>query len=128
MRSTPRHGPSSNFDTGSISNALERMWADRVECSTVIEFSQESIMLAITKIGLRSLIESTRLSVFSSYGLQQIQVDCLFLKHKLWEWVPDEHVLNCLYDDLISSAINQCDDPRLLDPAIAKRICEESDR
>ncbi|KAE9556197.1 hypothetical protein FO519_000536 [Halicephalobus sp. NKZ332] len=125
---TPRHGPSSNFDTGSISSALERMWADRIESSTVVEFKQESIMLAVTKIGLRSLIESTRLRVFSCCGLQQIQVDCLYLKHKLWDYVPDEHVLNCLYDDLVSSAINQCNDPRLLDPATAKKICEDNDK
>lgn len=36
----------------------------------------------------------------------------------------DEHALNSLVDEVVSSVVNQCVDPKILDPAFVKRICE----
>uniref|UniRef100_A0A914QUU1 Uncharacterized protein n=1 Tax=Panagrolaimus davidi TaxID=227884 RepID=A0A914QUU1_9BILA len=55
---TPRHiASTSTFETGSLSSALEKMWTEKVEYNTVIDFKQEIILLAIVKIGLRSLVD-----------------------------------------------------------------------
>uniref|UniRef100_A0A914Y6J0 Vacuolar protein sorting-associated protein 51 homolog n=1 Tax=Panagrolaimus superbus TaxID=310955 RepID=A0A914Y6J0_9BILA len=125
---TPRHVAStSTFETGSLSSALEKMWTEKVEYNTVIDFKHEVVLLAIVKIGLKSLVEFSRLLLFSCNGLQQMQVDCLFLKQKLWQFVHDEHVLNSLIDEVVASVVIQCTEPRLLEPSVANLICEKSD-
>uniref|UniRef100_A0AC35FXQ3 Vacuolar protein sorting-associated protein 51 homolog n=1 Tax=Panagrolaimus sp. PS1159 TaxID=55785 RepID=A0AC35FXQ3_9BILA len=125
---TPRHiASTSTFETGSLSSALEKMWTEKVEYNTVIDFKQEIILLAIVKIGLKSLVEFSRLLLFSCNGLQQMQVDCLYLKQKLWQYVHDEHVLNSLIDEVVASVVIQCTEPRLLEPSVANLICEKSD-
>uniref|UniRef100_A0A914XT87 Vacuolar protein sorting-associated protein 51 homolog n=1 Tax=Panagrolaimus superbus TaxID=310955 RepID=A0A914XT87_9BILA len=126
---TPRHAAStSTFETGSLSSALEKMWTEKVEYNTVIDFKQDTVVLAIVKIGLKSLVESSRLLLFSCNGLQQMQVDCLYLKQKLWQFVNDEHVLNSLIDEVVASVVIQCTEPRLLEPSTANLICEKSDK
>uniref|UniRef100_A0AC34FEP0 Vacuolar protein sorting-associated protein 51 homolog n=1 Tax=Panagrolaimus sp. ES5 TaxID=591445 RepID=A0AC34FEP0_9BILA len=126
---TPRHAAStSTFETGSLSSALEKMWTEKVEYNTVIDFKQDIVLLAIVKIGLKSLVESSRLLLFSCNGLQQMQVDCLYLKQKLWQFVNDEHVLNSLIDEVVASVVIQCTEPRLLEPSVANLICEKSDK
>jgi hypothetical protein len=125
---TPRHiASTSTYETGSLSSALEKMWTEKVEYNTVIDFKQEIILLAIVKIGLKSLVEFSRLLLFSCNGLQQMQVDCLYLKQKLWQYVHDEHVLNSLIDEVVASVVIQCTEPRLLEPSVANLICEKSD-
>uniref|UniRef100_A0A7E4VM06 Vacuolar protein sorting-associated protein 51 homolog n=1 Tax=Panagrellus redivivus TaxID=6233 RepID=A0A7E4VM06_PANRE len=94
----------------------------------VIDFKQESVLAAVIKIGLKSLVEHLRVNVYSRNGLQQMQVDCLFLRGKLWAHVSDEHVLNTLIDDIVSSVVIQCQQPVLLDPKVANEVCELSDK
>ena len=106
----------STLETGSLSSALEKMWTEKVEYNTIIEFKKESILLAIVKIGLKSFVETSRLQTFSCNGLQQMQVDCIYLKQKLWQYVNDEHVLNSLIDEASASAVFRCLEPRLLEP------------
>ncbi|VDK60466.1 unnamed protein product [Gongylonema pulchrum] len=82
-----------------------------------------SLLTAVVNIALKSFLESVRLQTFSTFGLQQIQVDCCFLQQNLWRYTSDEQVALSLIDEIVSSAVRRCVDPKLMEPTTVKTIC-----
>uniref|UniRef100_A0A0M3HWJ5 Vacuolar protein sorting-associated protein 51 homolog n=1 Tax=Ascaris lumbricoides TaxID=6252 RepID=A0A0M3HWJ5_ASCLU len=121
-RSHARRNP--NFDACSISSTLDKLWTERVDFCANIEFNRTSVLTAIVSVALKSFAESVRLQTFSKFGLEQIQVDCYFLQQNLWRYISDEQITMSLLDEIISSAVHRSFDPKLMDPAIVKAICE----
>lgn len=72
-----------------VSN-IHRLFSEKVEIFTPVEFSKVSISTGIIKISLKTLIECIRLRTFSRFGLQQIQVDAHYLQMNLWRFVSNE--------------------------------------
>ncbi|CAG9537104.1 unnamed protein product [Cercopithifilaria johnstoni] len=111
------------FDTCSISSALDKLWSERIDFCTNVEFNRMSILTAIVNIALKSFLECVRLQIFSRFGLQQIQVDCCFLRQNLWRHLTDEQIALSLIDEIISSAVHRSIDPKLMEPVAAKALC-----
>lgn len=81
--------PSMNLETNFIPN-IHRLFSEKIEIFTPVEFSKVSISTGIIKISLKTLLECIRLRTFSKFGLQQIQVDAHYLQMNLWRFVADE--------------------------------------
>lgn len=72
------------------SSFVHRLFSERIEIFTSVEFSRTSILTGIIKICLKTLLECIRLKTLSKFGLQQIQVDAHYLQMNLWKFVSDE--------------------------------------
>jgi hypothetical protein len=61
-------------------------------------------MNAIVRLTLNGMCEFVRGQKFSRQGLEQMQVDCAFMRQKLWICVGDEHMLNMSIEDVVTAA------------------------
>ncbi|CAG2165668.1 unnamed protein product [Oppiella nova] len=82
------YGPST-FDNSLMSN-IQKLFTEKIEIFSCVEFSRLSALTGIIKIGLKTLIECVRLCTFSRYGLQQMQVDSYYLQTHVWAYASDE--------------------------------------
>ncbi|XP_045133985.1 vacuolar protein sorting-associated protein 51 homolog isoform X2 [Portunus trituberculatus] len=115
----------SQLDNSLVAN-LNKLWSERIEIFAPVEFTRLSILTGIVKISLKTLLESVRLRTFSRFGLQQVQVDAHYLRTYLWSYVADEHVLNVLLDEVVTSASVRCCEPELMEQRVVEFICDQS--
>ncbi|XP_058463674.1 vacuolar protein sorting-associated protein 51 homolog [Malaya genurostris] len=115
----------SQMDSTFVSN-IHRLFSEKIEIFSSVEFSKVSIMTGIIKICLKTLLECVRLRTFSKYGLQQIQVDAHFLQMNLWRFVTDENLIHVLLDEILGSAVLRCLEPILMEPNAVEIICERN--
>ncbi|XP_037951056.1 vacuolar protein sorting-associated protein 51 homolog [Teleopsis dalmanni] len=108
-----------------VSN-IHRLFSERIDIFTSVEFSKVSIITGVVKIGLKTFLECVRLRTFSKYGLQQIQVDTHYLQMNLWRFVTDENLVNFLLDEILGSAVHRCLDSVLMEPNAVEIICERA--
>uniref|UniRef100_A0A0N5AFM2 Vacuolar protein sorting-associated protein 51 homolog n=1 Tax=Syphacia muris TaxID=451379 RepID=A0A0N5AFM2_9BILA len=123
LRSLTRRNP--NFDACSISSTLDKLWAERVDFCANVEFNRTSVLTALVNISMKSLLESVRLQTFSTSGLHQIQIDCAFLQQRLWRFITDDQGTVSFIDEIVSSAVHRCVDPKLLGPLVVSEICSK---
>ncbi|XP_065860334.1 vacuolar protein sorting-associated protein 51 homolog [Euphorbia lathyris] len=103
---------------------LAKLFKQKIEIFTKTEFTQESVVTTIVKLGLKSLQEFARLQTFSRSGFQQIQLDIQFLRAPLKESVEDEAAIDFLLDEAIVGASERCLDPVPLEPAILDKLIQ----
>lgn len=103
---------------------LHKLFSDKIEIFTPIEFTKTSILTGIIKISLKTHLEFVRLKTFSKFGLQQIQVDIHYLQAHLWRYVTDENLVQSLLEEILQSASLRCVDPVLMVPSIVEILCE----
>ncbi|KAJ8944212.1 hypothetical protein NQ318_014574 [Aromia moschata] len=115
---TPNH-----LDSTVVSN-MHKLFSERIEIFSTVEFSKVSILTGIIKISLKTFMECVRLKTFSKYGLQQIQVDTHYLQLYLWRFVVDENLVHFLLDEILGSAVHRCLEPVLMEPSVVDIICE----
>ncbi|XP_032572487.1 vacuolar protein sorting-associated protein 51 homolog isoform X2 [Drosophila sechellia] len=115
----------SQLESSYVSN-IHRLFSERVEIFTSVEFTKASIIMGIIKIGLKTLLECVRLRTFSKFGLQQIQVDAHYLQMNLWRFVSDENLVNFLLDEILGSAVQRCLESVLMEPNAVEIICERA--
>lgn len=113
----------STIDNSLMSN-IQKLFSEKIEIFSAVEFSKVSVMTGIIKISLKTFLECVRLRTFSKYGLQQAQVDIRYLKLYLWHFVVDENLVHVLLDEIMSSTINRCFDPIQMEPSVVEVICE----
>jgi len=106
------------------SSLLSKLFSDQIEIFGQIQFTKLSILTGIIKIGLKAFLESVRLRTFGKYGLQQVQVDVCYLKEYLWRFVEEERLLNFLLEEVITSTIDRCIEPVLMEPSVIILLCE----
>uniref|UniRef100_A0A914KVV8 Vacuolar protein sorting-associated protein 51 homolog n=1 Tax=Meloidogyne incognita TaxID=6306 RepID=A0A914KVV8_MELIC len=132
---------------GSSGGIVERLWGDDDNDDTdgeennkngegaikeflanlKVEFRRDIVMNALIRLLSLSLCEFVRAQPkFSRNGLEQLQVDCAYMRQKLWAHAGDEHMLNMSIEDVVTAAVNQCAQPKLLDPSVVRAICEEN--
>ncbi|KAJ8968155.1 hypothetical protein NQ314_002412 [Rhamnusium bicolor] len=115
---TPNH-----LDSTLVSN-MHKLFSERIEIFSTVEFNKVSILTGIIKISLKTFMECVRLKTFSKYGLQQIQVDTHYLQLYLWRFVADENLVHFLLDEILGSAVHRCLEPVLMEPSVVDIICE----
>ncbi|XP_067631677.1 vacuolar protein sorting-associated protein 51 homolog [Eurosta solidaginis] len=113
----------SQLESNYASN-IHRLFSERVDIFTNVDFSKVSIVTGIIKIGLKTLLECVRLRTFSKFGLQQVQVDTHYLQMNLWRFVTDENIVNFLLDEILGSAVHRCLESILMEPNAVEIICE----
>jgi hypothetical protein len=107
-----------------LMNNIQKLFAEKIEIFSQVEFSKISVLTGIVKVTLKTLLECTRLKTFSKYGLQQIQVDCHYLQLYLWRFVSDENLIYILLEEILTSSIQRCTDPQLMESRVVELICE----
>ncbi|KAL9983794.1 hypothetical protein ACROYT_G006024 [Oculina patagonica] len=114
---------STAFDSSLLSN-IQKLFSERIEIFSSVEFSKVSMLTGIVKIGLKTLLECVRLRTFGKYGLQQIQVDTHYLQMYLWRFVSDENLVHFMLEEVVNSTVNRCLSPELMEPSVIEVICE----
>lgn len=117
---------SSTMDSSLASN-IQKLFSEKVDYFAPVEPSKVSVLTAIIKLGLKTLLECVRLQTFARYGLQQIQVDCHYLQLYLWRFVSDEAVVHQLLEEVLGSALHRSleQPPVLMEPSVVEVICDK---
>lgn len=115
--------PSTGFDQSLMSN-IQKLFSEKIEIFSAVEFSKVSILTGIIKITLKTLLECVRLRIFSKFGLQQIQVDTLYLQLYLWRFVTDEKLVHVMLDEVVNSTVHRCVEPEMMETSVVEVICE----
>uniref|UniRef100_A0A6M2DRE6 Vacuolar protein sorting-associated protein 51 homolog n=1 Tax=Xenopsylla cheopis TaxID=163159 RepID=A0A6M2DRE6_XENCH len=115
----------SQLDSSLVSN-IHKLFSERIDMFSSVNFTKISILTGIIKISLKTLLECIRLRTFSKFGLQQVQVDTHYLQLYLWRFVSDENLIHFLLDEILGSAVHRCLEPVLMEPSIVEVICERS--
>ncbi|CAI5930413.1 unnamed protein product [Closterium sp. NIES-64] len=113
---------------GTRGRVLERdvakLFKQRVEIFTKLEFTQVSVMATVVKLTLKSFQECVRLETFNRGGYQQIQLDALFLCESLRAYVDDESAVDTLMDEVCTAAAERSLDPTSMDAVAMDRIMQ----
>ncbi|XP_055004204.1 LOW QUALITY PROTEIN: vacuolar protein sorting-associated protein 51 homolog [Boleophthalmus pectinirostris] len=115
--------PSAPMDTNLLNN-IHKLFSERIDIFSSVEFNKVSVMTGIIKISLKTFLECVRLRTFGRYGLQQIQVDCHYLQMYLWRFVSDENLVHFLLDEIVGSSAHRCLDPAPMEQSVIEVICE----
>ncbi|GMI66635.1 modified transport to the vacuole 16, UNHINGED, vacuolar protein sorting 51 [Hibiscus trionum] len=103
---------------------LAKLFKQKVEIFTKVEYTQESVETTIVKLCLKSLQEFVRLKTFNRSGFQQIQLDVQFLRTILRENIDVEEAIDFLLDEVIVAASERCLDPVPLEPPILDKLVQ----
>ncbi|XP_028779007.1 vacuolar protein sorting-associated protein 51 homolog [Neltuma alba] len=103
---------------------LAKLFKQKVEIFSKVEYTQGSVITTIVKLCLKSLQEFVRLQTFNRSGFQQIQLDTQFLRTPLREVVEDEAAMDFLLDEVIVAAAERCLDPIPLEPPILDKLIQ----
>ncbi|XP_057424291.1 vacuolar protein sorting-associated protein 51 homolog [Lotus japonicus] len=103
---------------------LAKLFKQKVEIFTKVEYTQESVVTAIVKFCLKSLQEFVRLHTYNRSGFQQIQLDIQFLRIPIREIVEDEAAIDFLLDEIIIGTAERCLDPIPLEPPILDKLIQ----
>ncbi|XP_020113910.1 vacuolar protein sorting-associated protein 51 homolog [Ananas comosus] len=101
---------------------LAKLFEQKMEIFTKVEYTQESVISTVIKLCLKSLQEFVRLQTFNRSGFQQIQLDIEFLKTPLKDFVDDGAAIDFLLKEVISAAHERCLDPIPLEPPILDKL------
>ncbi|KAK3521581.1 hypothetical protein QTP70_014773 [Hemibagrus guttatus] len=123
LRYAPSYTPSAPMDTNLLSN-IHKLFSERIDIFSPVEFNKVSVLTGIVKISLKSLVECVRVRSFGRFGLQQVQVDCHYLQLYLWRFVSDENLVHFLLDEIVSSTAHRCIDPVPMEQSVIELICE----
>ncbi|KAI0492793.1 hypothetical protein KFK09_027069 [Dendrobium nobile] len=105
-----------------LESHLAKLFEQKMEIFTKVEYTQESVVSTVVKLCLKSLQEFVRLQTLNRSGYQQIQLDIEFLKNPLKEYVDDEAAIDFLLKEVISAAHERCLDPIPLEPPILDKL------
>uniref|UniRef100_A0A0E0KIT4 Vacuolar protein sorting-associated protein 51 homolog n=1 Tax=Oryza punctata TaxID=4537 RepID=A0A0E0KIT4_ORYPU len=105
-----------------LENHLAKLFEQKMEIFTKVEYTQESVISAVLKLCLKSLQEFVRLQTLNRSGFQQIQLDMEFLKTSLKDFVDDEAAISFLLKEVNNAAHERCLDPIPLEPPILDKL------
>ena len=105
-----------------LENHLAKLFEQKMEIFTKLEYTQESVISTVLKLCLKSLQEFVRLQTFNRSGFQQIQLDMEFLKSSLKEFIDDEAAISFLLKEVNNAAHERCLDPIPLEAPILDKL------
>ncbi|KAI3693807.1 hypothetical protein L1987_76759 [Smallanthus sonchifolius] len=103
---------------------LAKLFKQKMEIFTKVVHTQESVVMTIVKLCLKSLQEFVRMHTFNWSGFQQIQLDMQYLRITLKDNADDEAAVEFLLDEVMVAAAERCVDPSPLEPAILDRLVQ----
>mmetsp|Transcript_18627 Transcript_18627/g.47206 ORF Transcript_18627/g.47206 Transcript_18627/m.47206 type:complete len:953 (-) Transcript_18627:187-3045(-) len=118
------------LETGNVERNLAKIFREKVKVfGGPVQFTQSAILGAIAGIGLKSLVECIRLQTLGRAGLQQLQLDCHYLRPLLRRYTGGrgQQVVESLLDEVVSAGVERSTDPTLLEPAVLDRILNSMD-
>lgn len=95
-------------DIDELGSELNSSKRQHLDIYTPTKFTQRSIILGIVKIVLKAMVEYIRACSFNKNGLQQIQLDILYLQQELGKYVSDENLVVAILKDASRSAELRC--------------------
>ncbi|CAM6035674.1 unnamed protein product [Sphagnum compactum] len=118
----------SNMSHRARNQLLERdvakLFTERVEIFTKLEFNQASVVSTVVKMTLKSFQECVRLQTFNRSGYQQIQLDMHYLRDPLHNLLDNETVVDFLLDEVCLAAAERCLDAVPLEMAILDKLVQ----
>lgn len=120
-------------DTTNEGTVLERnvakLFRQRVQLGLKAEFSQSSIQAGILGAGLKSWIECVRQKTLSRTGLQQLQLDVMYLRPLVARFVrgKESDSVNALLEEVIAAAMERSLDPTLLEASVVDKVLTTDD-
>lgn len=105
-----------------LESHLAKLFEQKMEIFTKIEYTQESVISTVVKLCLKSLQEFVRLQTFNRSGYQQIQLDIEFLKNPLKEFIDDDAAIDFLLQEVTNAAHERCLDPIPLELPILDKL------
>jgi len=97
----------------------------KVDVFGPLDFSANSVLAGIVKIGLKTMLECVRLRTFGRNGYQQIQVDIHFMRIVLWSLLGKNGPVDVLLSEVEQSVVERCTDPTPMEQPIIAKICED---
>merc|ERR1712039_881958 len=90
-------------------------------------FSMSGALAGILRIAFKALFEYVREVTFSSFGLQQLQLDAELFEEVSRDFVEaeDAGMLGSLLGEAVNSASQRCEEPTLLDPTILEALVSQ---
>ncbi|KAJ3697586.1 hypothetical protein LUZ61_001291 [Rhynchospora tenuis] len=116
-----------------LENHLAKLFEQKMEIFTKVEYTQESVISTVIKLCLKSLQEFVRLQTLNRSGYQQIQLDMEFLKAPLKQLVDDDDAaIDFLLKEVNNAAHERCLDPipleaPILDKLISAKLVKNKD-
>jgi hypothetical protein len=118
-------GPVSSASRGHAEDSLDGLFARKASYFGKITFQPKSILSAVARLALKSLLEAVRCQVFERNGYQQITLDCDVLSRVLVDFVSDAQLLSAISSDIMNAAKERALDPTPLDGAVMAKLTSE---
>eukprot|EP01122_Echinamoeba_exundans_P008521 TRINITY_DN2838_c0_g1_i2.p1 TRINITY_DN2838_c0_g1~~TRINITY_DN2838_c0_g1_i2.p1 ORF type:complete len:762 (-),score=140.74 TRINITY_DN2838_c0_g1_i2:808-3093(-) len=118
-------GPVSNASRGHAEDSLDGLFARKASYFGKITFQPKSILSAVARLALKSLLEAVRCQVFERNGYQQITLDCDVLARVLIDFVSDSQLLSAITSDIMNAAKERALDPTPLDGTVMAKLTAE---
>jgi len=119
-----------NVNKSAMEMDLERQWAKKAQVFTSVPFTRNGAVAAVLSIAFKALFEYVRGETFSTFGLQQLQLDAEFLLEASRDFVEPEDGgnLGSLVAEAVSSASQRCTQqpPVLLEPAVLEALVSQN--
>lgn len=117
------------LETGNVERNVAKLFRGKVKIFGNVQFTQSNLLAAIAGVGLKSLVECIRLQTLGRAGLQQLQLDCHYLRPLLRRFTggPSSAVVEQLLGEVVSAGVERSSDPQLLEPAVMDRILSSCD-
>mmetsp|Transcript_76643 Transcript_76643/g.151628 ORF Transcript_76643/g.151628 Transcript_76643/m.151628 type:complete len:783 (+) Transcript_76643:94-2442(+) len=100
------------YRDGEKMEQLEQLFVKRQPVFDHVPCNRNAAVVSIVHIAFKALNEYMRDETFSKFGLQQVQMDCAFLRKVIGDIVAteDASMLCYLLDEVLSSASQRCND------------------
>mmetsp|Transcript_22138 Transcript_22138/g.37821 ORF Transcript_22138/g.37821 Transcript_22138/m.37821 type:complete len:244 (-) Transcript_22138:217-948(-) len=118
------------LETGAVERNLAKIFREKIKVfGAPVQFTQAALLGSIAGVGLKSLVECIRLQTLGRAGLQQLQLDCHYLRPLLRRFTGgrSQQVVDSLLDEVVSAGVERALDPTLLEPAVLDRILSNMD-
>lgn len=96
----------------------KRFYGRRPEAMRAVDFSRDSVLCGVIRLGLKSMFESVRLRSFANGGFHAIQVDKHYLEKELIKITGPISEINNTLDDIEMNAYERCIDPTNLEISV----------
>lgn len=107
----------------------KKFYGRRPEAMRTVNFSHDSVLCGVIRLGLKSMFESVRLRSFANGGFHAIQVDKHYLEKELIKIAGQISEINNTLDDIEMNAYERCIDPTNLEISVieSKLLSQKQD-
>lgn len=91
-------------------------------------FVPHQILFSVVKVVIKALSEELRMLTFSTFGLQQVEVDVYYLGTRIWPLLgneANETIIGTMFSHMLAGATTRCVEPAALSAYIITMICDK---